>query len=253
MREYIVMKGIGKSYLGKPVLSNINLTVQKKEFVCVLGGSGCGKSTLLKILAGIETQTRGNVFFNGEIRSSKKWASYDRRKFGVVFQFDNLMPWRTVYKNVAFSLEAFGLKNNGMVEEVLSIVGLSNFKNLYPHELSGGMRKRTAIARALAHEPDVLLLDQPFDAIDAITREALSYELLNICEQFGKTVVMVTNSIDEALLLANRIVVVSGSPADITEELTIETPHTGKVYGDYSDAGQNLRRKLSAVINNNND
>lgn len=204
----------------KEVLKNINLRIREKEVVCIMGPTGCGKSSLMRLLSGLDTVTDGIIMLDKtDIKQgiSKKV----RRDIGIVYQSDNLFEWRTVYKNVREPLEVFGLlktiDTDARIMEMLELTGLKNYKDCYPKELSGGMRQRCAIARGLVHNPKILLLDQPFGALDAITRKALGTELLKIHHDTEKTVVMVTNSVQEALMLADRIVILSEAPATVME------------------------------------
>lgn len=208
------------------VIKDISMTIADKEFIVILGPSGCGKSTFLKILSGIQCATSGNINVNG-IDYGTEISKDILKKFGVVFQNNNLFQWRTAEGNLRFMLEIMKLKGekwNQRVDEMLHIVGLQDYKKVYPHELSGGMRQRVGIARSLVHDPDILILDQPLGALDAITRKMLSYELLNIWRKTQKTIVMVTNNVDEAILLANRVFIFSPLPATILQEIQIDIP-----------------------------
>ena len=210
------------------VLKDISLDVQESEFIVFLGNSGCGKTTLLKILAGIEPATSGSLTLAGVDYGNH--ISRDAVKdFGYVFQSNNLLQWRTAEGNLRFNLEVMGLKGekwDNRVHEMLELVGLQDYKKVYPHELSGGMRQRVGIARALVHDPKNLILDQPLGALDAITRKMLSHEILNIWKKTHKTVIMVTNSVDEALLLANRIFILSSPlPGTIAKEIHVDIPY----------------------------
>ena len=207
---------------GKPlsVLDNFSLDVAELEFLVLLGPSGCGKSTLLRIIDGIETCDAGTVHLDGKDVTN---TTGDGR--GMVFQSFELFPWRTVLGNVAFGLEVAGMpkaERNRIAREYIDLVGLSAFQNAYPHELSGGMQQRVGIARALAINPSVLLMDEPYGALDVQTRDLLQDELLRIWEMQRKTVIFVTHSIEEALYLADRIVVMSPRPGRI--ERVIEVP-----------------------------
>ena len=200
-------------------LDNVSLAVREGEFVCLLGPSGCGKSTLLRILAGLETAFEGTVSSEGE-----RVLGPDRKR-GMVFQEYSLFPWRTIEENVAAGLEFAGIPPAGRRERslrFLDLVGLSGFAHSLPHELSGGMRQRAAIARALAADPRILLMDEPFGALDAHTRILLQKELLRIWSASRKTVVFVTHSVDEAVYLADRIVVMSARPGRIIEEISVD-------------------------------
>ncbi len=198
-----------KSYGDLKVLAGITFDVKDEEILCVIGESGCGKTTLIKILAGIEKADSGKVVFSTE-----------NPRIGVVFQDDRLLPWRTALGNVLFALEARGVKDVRKAKNALKTVGLKGFENYYPKQLSGGMRQRVGIARALVIDPDVLLLDEPFANIDAQAREKMQEELLKIVR--GRTVVFVTHSIEEASFLADRIVVLTKRPATVYEVIDVE-------------------------------
>lgn len=202
----------------KEILKNMNLRINKKEVVCIMGPTGCGKSSLIRLLSGLDMMTQGIIMLDGT--DIKQGISRNgRRNLGIVYQSDNLFEWRTVYKNVREPLEVFHLTKEVNADErilqMLELTGLKNYKDCYPKELSGGMRQRCAIARGLVHDPQILLLDQPFGALDAITRKALGMELLKIHHETEKTIIMVTNSIQEALLLADRVVILSEAPATV--------------------------------------
>lgn len=200
-------------------LERISFQVGAGEFLCIVGPSGCGKSTLLRVLGGLVRPTSGAVYLGGEPLTAP------RRQIGFVFQKANLMPWRTVLRNVTLPLEIKGLnaeEASQQARELLKLVGLEGFEDVYPHELSGGMEQRVAIARALIHDPAILLLDEPFGSLDALTRENMNLELLRIWQAKRKTVVMVTHSIQEAIFLADRILVMSSRPGHI--EATVSVP-----------------------------
>ncbi|NLL86868.1 MAG: ABC transporter ATP-binding protein [Syntrophomonadaceae bacterium] len=202
-------------------LTDINLSVKENEFVCILGPSGCGKSTLLRIIAGLEDASFGKVFYNGQEHIKPC------RDIGMVFQSYSLMPWLNVLDNIALGLNFSGMakpKRLSIAEEYLDMIGMSNFGKAFPHELSGGMQQRVAIARALANNPDVLLMDEPFGALDAYTRIIMQKELLRIWEQRKKTILFVTHSVDEAVYLADRIILMSGSPGKIKKEILVTMP-----------------------------
>jgi NitT/TauT family transport system ATP-binding protein len=213
----MVFKGDGKPI---SVLENIQLEVAEGEFLCLLGPSGCGKSTLLSILAGFLSPTRGEVNIDGEtVRGPDP-----RRIF--VFQERGVFPWLTVEGNVAFGL--FKLTRSDREQRVrhyIRMVGLEGFEKAYPHELSGGMKQRLEVARALAVKPDMLFLDEPFGALDSITRLTMRSELLRIWEAERKTIVFVTHDIDEAVQLADRVVVLSARPARIQQIVNIDIAH----------------------------
>ena len=224
-------KNISKSYGEEPenrvfVVDNISMEIAEKELVVILGPTGCGKSTFMKILGGIQSASSGSIELDGTDYGQELPRDL-HRKFGFVFQGDNLLQWRTVEGNLKFNLETMHLKGekwNKRVDEMLEIVGLSQYRGIYPHELSGGMKQRTGIARALVHDPEVLLMDQPFGALDAITRRMLTFETLHIWRETQKTIVMVTNNVDEAITLANRVFIFSPMPAHILHEVRIDIP-----------------------------
>lgn len=203
------------------VLDNFNLNIKKGEFITIVGPSGCGKSTFLDILAGLSKPTSGELYIDDKLIEG---PDLDR---GIIFQGYALFPWRTVEQNIEFGLEIKGIPKNERKEisnKFIKLVGLSNFEKRYPHELSGGMKQRVAIARALAYDPDVLLMDEPFAAVDAQTRELLQEELLNIWEETNKTIVFITHSIEEAIFLADRVVVMTPNPGRIKEVIEINFP-----------------------------
>ncbi|NLU07568.1 MAG: ABC transporter ATP-binding protein [Clostridiales bacterium] len=202
-------------------LDNFNLKVKKGEFITVVGPGGCGKSTFLDILAGLSKPTSGKVYIDGEPITG---PALDR---GIILQGYALFPWRTVEKNIEFGLEIKKIpkeERKKISEKFIELVGLKGFENRYPHELSGGMKQRVAIARALAYDPEVLLMDEPFAAVDAQTRESLQEELLNIWEKTNKTIVFITHSIEEAVFLADRVVVMATSPGRIKEIINVKLP-----------------------------
>ncbi len=193
-------------------LADVSFQVAPQEFVCLVGPSGCGKSTLLRLMAGLLQPTRGRVCLDGQALTGP------RRQVGVVFQKANLMPWRTVRDNVVLPLELAGAPREQALqraEALLKLVGLAGFERARPRNLSGGMEQRVAIARALVHDPEILLLDEPFGALDAMTRERMSAELLRIWEASRKTVVMVTHNIQEAVFLADRVLVLTPRPGRV--------------------------------------
>lgn len=199
-------------------LDNVSLHLPRESFICLVGPSGCGKSTLLRILAGLQRPLKGQVLLDDQP------ITHAQRRIGVVFQKANLMPWRTVYENLALPLELARLPADEQAQRtqaMLELTGLDGFADAYPAELSGGMAQRVAIGRALIHYPEVLLLDEPFGALDALTREQMSEELLRIWAKYRKTVLMVTHSIPEAVLLADRVLVMSPRPGRIVADVEI--------------------------------
>ncbi len=219
--------GIAKDNSLVSVVDHISMEIHDKELVVILGPSGCGKSTFLKILGGILPATSGHIVLDGKDYGSEL-PRQALHKFGFVFQSNNLLQWRTAAGNLKFMLETMKLKGPAWkqrVDEMLDIVGLLAYKNVYPHELSGGMKQRVGIARALVHDPEVLIMDQPLGALDAITRRMLTFEILRIWKETQKTIVMVTNNVDEALILAHRVFVFSPLPAHILHEIPVNIPH----------------------------
>jgi NitT/TauT family transport system ATP-binding protein len=204
---------------GLVALYNICLSIRKNEFVSLLGPSGCGKTTLIRIVAGLLPADRGEVVVNG------REVTAPGRERCMVFQQFGLLPWRTVMSNVEFGLEIEGTpkeERRQTAEKYLDLVGLKGFENYYPHQISGGMQQRVGIARALSKKPDILLMDEPFGAVDAQTREQLQEELLKIWAQTDTTVVFVTHSIDEAVYLSDRVVVMQARPGRIKEEVAVD-------------------------------
>jgi NitT/TauT family transport system ATP-binding protein len=202
-------------------LSNIDLEICEGELLALVGPSGCGKSTLLDIVAGLVQPDSGAVYLGGK---KIEGPGLDR---GLVFQGYALIPWKSVLDNVAFGLQAQGIRppeRERIARKYVELVGLANFADRTPHELSGGMKQRVAIARALAFDPKVLLMDEPFGALDAQTRERLQFELLRITRETNKTVLFVTHSIDEAVLLANRIAVMTFRPGTIKTIIDVTLP-----------------------------
>jgi len=212
-----------------PVLDDVSLTVEPGEFVALLGPSGCGKSTLLRLIAGLD-QPRSGVLREDELRIKGPHPSRV-----VVFQDPTLFPWRSVWDNVALGLEAQRIlkSQRQRVDDVIDLVGLTGFRNVYPHQLSGGMAQRVALARALVNDPKVLVLDEPLGKLDSLTRIAMQAELTALWQRKGFTTLLVTHDVEEALVLANRVVVLSDRPARIKADVAVERPyprHRGDPY-----------------------
>ena len=202
-------------------LGPVDLQIQQGEFVTVLGPSGCGKTTLLHMLGGFETPTSGSIEIHGQA------ITRPSRKLGMVFQEATLFPWKTVLQNIAWPIEQRGKRRAEALElatEYLDKVGLHRFGKAYPNELSGGMRQRAALARTLAMQPEVLLMDEPFGALDAQTREEMQEELTRMWQASGLTVVFITHDILEAIFLGDRVVVLGGKPGTVMEDCRIELP-----------------------------
>jgi NitT/TauT family transport system ATP-binding protein len=205
-------------------LTGIELEVGQREFISLIGPSGCGKSTLLRIVGDLITPSAGRVEVNGRPANDARL----NRQYGMVFQAPVLFDWRTVAGNVRLPLEVIGSskeKADALVSEKLELVELAAFRDHYPHQLSGGMQQRVAIARALALQPSILLMDEPFGALDEMTRERLNAQLLTIWSETATTVIFVTHSIPEAVFLSSRVVVMSPRPGRITEAITIDLPY----------------------------
>ncbi len=220
--DYISITNLSKKFEGNgqivPALQGINLTLSRGEFACLLGPSGCGKSTLLNAVAGFIQPSSGEIVVDG------RPVIEPGPERGVVFQEYAIFPWMTVYRNIAFGLEIQGssaTETAGRVDALLDKLGLREFRDRFPKDLSGGMRQRVAIARLLAIDSPVMLMDEPFGALDALTRRTLQDELLRIWRESGKTILFVTHSIEESLYLANRIVVMTYRPGTIKHDQTV--------------------------------
>jgi NitT/TauT family transport system ATP-binding protein len=204
-----------------PVLDRISLRINRGEFVALLGPSGCGKSTLLRLVAGLNAPSTGSLLVEGEVVEGPDPSRV------VVFQDPTLYPWRTVRNNVALGLEARGLlgTHRERVEDALRLVGLTGFANAYPHQLSGGMAQRAALARALVNDPKLLILDEPLGQLDSLTRITMQSELVSLWQRAGFTALLVTHDVEEALFLASRVVVLSERPAQIRAEVVNARPY----------------------------
>jgi NitT/TauT family transport system ATP-binding protein len=204
-----------------PVLDRIHLRVERGEFIALLGPSGCGKSTLLRLVAGLEPPSEGELVVEG-----KPILGPDPSRV-VVFQDPTLFPWRNVWDNVALGLEAQGLlkSRRARVDETLRLVGLTGFAKAYPHQLSGGMAQRVALARALVNDPEMLILDEPLGKLDSLTRLTMQGEIVNLWRNAGFTTLLVTHDIEEALLMATRIVVLSERPAVVKADIRLDKPY----------------------------
>ena len=230
---------------GLQALAGVSFTVSRQEFVCFVGPSGCGKTTLLRLLAGLVAPTSGEVVFEG------KRLAQPRRRIGFVFQQANLMPWRTVLSNIVLPLELQQVpagEAEALAKNLINLVGLKGFETSYPRDLSGGMAQRVAIARALIHEPNLLLLDEPFGSLDALTRERMGTELMRIWSARTVTVVMVTHSISEAVLLADRVIVLSARPAHVCLDLPISLPRPRSLELTYSEHFGELASQVRMAI-----
>ena len=226
-------------------LDTIDLRIGDAEFVSIVGSSGCGKTTLLRIIAGLEREFDGTLWLGGEqVRGPN-------RDIGIVFQDATLLPWRKIIDNVLLPAQVLKLdqaSSSARAYKLLELVGLKTFEDKYPNELSGGMRQRVAIARSLVHDPRVLLMDEPFGALDALTRETMNLELLKIWDAARKTVFLITHSISEAVFLSDRVIVLSPRPGKILADVPIGLPRprtldllSEKTFGDYT---REIRRLL---------
>jgi NitT/TauT family transport system ATP-binding protein len=219
----IVVDHASKLFLEGTVVAfrNVELNVRSNEVLCIVGPSGCGKTTLLRCIGGLLAPSSGQVLIDGQIVSSP------RPGVAIVFQHFGLLPWKTVLENVAFGLKIAGVSRQQLAERVehyIRLVGLGGFENQYPYQLSGGMQQRVGLARALAIHPEILLMDEPFASVDAQTREVLQEELLRLHERERKTMVFITHSIDEALVLGDRVAVMATRPGRVKEVLAVNFP-----------------------------
>jgi ABC-type nitrate/sulfonate/bicarbonate transport system ATPase subunit len=210
----LVVEDVGKDFL-IPVIDHVSFTVEAGEFVCLLGPNGCGKTTLLRILGGLEPASRGRVTLDGEpVEAGRRL----RHRVGFVFQEDRLLPWMTLRENVALVLRPLGLparERDAVARRYLALTGLAGFEDYYPSRVSGGMRQRAAIARALAIEPDVLLMDEPFGSLDAQNRRIMQTEVRRIWRETGRTIVFVTHAIEEAVAIGTTLIMLSARPSRI--------------------------------------
>jgi NitT/TauT family transport system ATP-binding protein len=221
MARKLQVSRLGKTFGELRALQDINLAVERGEFIAVVGPSGCGKTTFLRIVAGLEPASSGEVTLDGR---AVRGPGGDR---GFVFQSDNLLPWRTVFANAIIGREVAGQvgpAERQRTMELLKLVGLEGFEHYHPRQLSGGMRQRVNLARALAIDPQILLMDEPFSSLDAQTREIMQTELMRIWEDGRKTVLFVTHQIDEAVFLADRVLVFARRPGRLRESVVIELP-----------------------------
>ncbi len=250
MPSFIELRNVTKSYRTMQeedllALQDVSFEVGKSEFVSVVGASGCGKTTLLKIIAGLIPHSSGEVRIGG---SSVKGP---RKDIGFVFQQPVLLPWRTVLENTLLPIEVMGLPREEYGKRALDIldrVGLSGFSDKYPFELSGGMQQRVAITRALVYDPDVLLLDEPFGALDAMTRESLNLELLRIWSDHRKTVLFVTHSISEAIFLSDRVVALTPRPGRLADVVEVDLPRPRRLDVIQTEAFGMLAKRIRSLL-----
>lgn len=241
----ISLKDVNKIYKSKKgdvqALKDLDLSVKEGEFLVIVGASGCGKTTLLNLVAGFDSATSGEVLLDGGP------VTGITPECGMIFQQYALFPWKTVQENVEFGLKMKRVpkqERQEQGEKYIELVGLTGFEKSYPHHLSGGMKQRVSIARSLANDPKVMLLDEPFAALDAMTRQVLQEQLVNIYEKHRKTILFITHSIDEALLLSSRIVVMTARPGRIAQEIVNDLPHPRNADVQLSDRYMELKRAI---------
>jgi NitT/TauT family transport system ATP-binding protein len=247
--EKIKIQGLHKTYLtrtGRTVaLQDVDLTIGADEFIALVGPSGCGKSTLLRLVSALIKPSKGKILIDGVALSGPS------KDVGIVFQQAVLLPWRNVIDNVLLPAEILGLdmkKARERAHQLLELVGLAGFEKRSPHELSGGMQQRAAICRGLIHNPSVLLMDEPFAALDALTREELGFELLRIWAVEKKTIIFVTHNISEAILLSDRVVAMSPRPGRISEIIEIDLPRPRTIDMEFTQQFKSYSDRVRAVI-----
>lgn len=229
----------------RTVLNQIDLRIHKREFVCVIGPSGCGKSTLSRVVAGLDDYHSGEVLVEGQ---KIKGPSSER---GMVFQGYTLFPWKTVKENVMFGPLMKGISQTRaeeMAREWINIIGLEKYENQFPHELSGGMKQRVAIARALVNEPKILLMDEPFGALDPYTRQKMQKHLMDLWQNIDITILFVTHDMDEAILLADRIVALKANPGEVKEIIEVNLPRPRSMELMHSPEFKQLRERIDLLV-----
>lgn len=228
-----------------PALGAVSLTINAGEFVCMVGPSGCGKSTLIRVMAGLQKATSGRITIGDEIITGTS------SRVGLMFQEANLMPWRTIRDNIALPLELHGMsksERHQKADNLLTMLNLDGFGDSHPSELSGGMAQRVALGRVLAQQPDVLLLDEPFGALDALTRERISMDLLRLWSQNKQTALMVTHDIQEAVLIADRVLVMSQRPGKIIADIPVDLPRPRLMEHTYEETFTKLSKQVRQAI-----
>ncbi|MEF9839407.1 MAG: ABC transporter ATP-binding protein [Lachnospiraceae bacterium] len=207
-------------------VKDANIKIEEGEFVSLIGPSGCGKSTVIRMVDDIIKPTTGKIYIDGDdITSYSRIPCEINRKMGFIFQLPNLFPWLTVYENVIFPLEVYKMKTpeyEQYAAELMELAGLTEYRNAYPAEISGGVMQRIGVIRALVHKPEILLMDEPFGALDAMTREKLDMEILDLWKKMGTTVIFITHNVEEAVLLSDRVYVMGTNPGRIVKEITLE-------------------------------
>jgi len=253
----IELSGVTKSFRQKkkvvPALRDVNLEVKKGSYLTIMGPSGCGKSTITKLIAGIETMDAGRLVIDG-VDCSKKVPVELKKRIGYVFQWHNLAEWRTVEQNLYLPLEIFGEKKNPEWEKratkYLEFVGLGDYRGVFPHELSGGMRQRVGIARAMMNEPDILVFDQPFGALDAITRKQIAQIFSDAMREDGKTVIIISSNIDEAIQYSDNICFLTANPGTVKKLETVPFTYEERQKDGFlmTDAFLDYKRELLQLI-----
>lgn len=246
---------LSKTYFTKDndyaALQDFTVDIFDKEFISIMGPSSCGKTTILKLIGGIEEPTGGTLKING-ISCDEKFPPELRKKIGFMYQNENLLPWRSVEKNLRLPLEIFKDLDDSTekrIDDALRMVGLADYKEVLPLELSGGMRQRVGIARAMVYNPDIVLMDQPFGKLDAITRKMLAFDFINIWQKTQKTFIMVTNNIDEAILCSSRVIMLSECPARIVKIIDVDIPIEQRTLEVESlPEYQRLRKELQTLV-----
>ena len=234
----------------RTVLNQLDLKIHKREFICVIGPSGCGKSTFSRVVAGLDPYTSGNILVDGEKITG---PSPER---GMVFQGYTLFPWKTVKENVMFGPLMKGVSSataESKAREWINIIGLEKYENQYPHELSGGMKQRVAIARALVNEPKILLMDEPFGALDPHTRQKMQRHLMDLWQNIDITIIFVTHDMDEAILLADRIVALKANPGEIKEIIEVDLPRPRHPDFMLTDEFKALRKRVDYLVHAQED
>lgn len=234
----------------RTILNQLDLKIHKREFVCVIGPSGCGKSTFSRVVAGLDPYHSGEILIDGQAITG---TSPER---GMVFQGYTLFPWKTVKQNVMFGPLMKGISTTRaeeMAREWINIIGLEKYENQYPHQLSGGMKQRVAIARALVNEPKILLMDEPFGALDPHTRQKMQRHLMDLWQNIDITIIFVTHDMDEAILLADRIVALKANPGEIKEIIEVDLPHPRGTELMNTPEFQRLRNKVDQLVHAQED
>lgn len=245
LNPIIELEGVSKRYGDMLALDNVSLRIEKGEFVVIVGASGCGKSTTLNMIAGFDHPSEGLVKVEG------RQVTEVSPNTGMVFQQYALFPWLSVIDNIAYGLKMKGMgkaERRGIAQQFVDMVGLKGFEKAFPKQLSGGMKQRVTIARVLANDPAVMLFDEPFAALDAMTRQVLQEELVRIYEQSGKTIVFITHSIDEALMLSSRILIMSARPGKIAQDIVNDLPHPRNADVQLSERYLAMKQKIWKTV-----